>query len=183
MTPLKRISKSAAKKAGLDYYFDKEAAAEVVRFFEMFLHHSKGKWAGKPFKLLDWQRKDIVEELFGWKRVKDDLRRYRVAYIEVPKKNGKSTLLSGIGLYLLIGDGEPGSEVYSCAADRQQGSIIYAEAASCVKQSPHLAKRLEVIESRKTIAYLANASVYRVLSADGFRAEGLNIHGVLAPAA
>ena len=59
-----------------------------MRFFETFLHHSKGKWAGQPFKLLEWQKVDIVEELFGWLRVKDDLRRYRLAYIEVPKKNG-----------------------------------------------------------------------------------------------
>ena len=78
-----------------------------------------------------------------------------------------------------MADGERGSEVYSCAADRAQASICYREAAECVRQSPHLAKRLEVIESRKTITYLSTASVYRVLSADGFRAEGLNIHGLL----
>ena len=179
MTRLKRISKDAAVKAGIDYYYDPAAAKRVVDFFETFLHHSKGKWAGKPFTLLDWQREDIVEELFGWLRVKDDLRRYRMAYVEVPKKNGKSTLLSGIGLYLLVADGERGSEVYGCASDRQQASICYREAAECVRQSPHLAKRLEVIESRKTITFVATSSVYRVLSADGFRAEGLNIHGLL----
>jgi phage terminase large subunit-like protein len=88
MTLLKRLSKADAVAQGLDYYFDKEAAARPVRFFETFLHHSKGKWAGQPFKLLEWQKVDIVEELFGWLRVKDDLRRYRLAYIEVPKKNG-----------------------------------------------------------------------------------------------
>jgi len=80
------LSKADAVAQGLDYYFDKEAAARPVRFFETFLHHSKGKWAGQPFKLLEWQKVDIVEELFGWLRVKDDLRRYRLAYIEVPKK-------------------------------------------------------------------------------------------------
>lgn len=179
MTRLKRLSKSAAKKQGIDYYFDDDDAAHAVKFFRDYLHHSKGKWAGKPFELLEWQRVDIVEELFGWKRTSDDKRRFRVAYIEVPKKNGKSTLLSGIGLYLLTADGEPGAEVYSCAADRNQASIIYREASECVRRSPQLAKRLEVVESRKTITYLRTSSFYRVLSADGFRAEGLNIHGLL----
>jgi phage terminase large subunit-like protein len=82
------LSKADAVAQGLDYYFDDESASRPVRFFETFLHHSKGKWAGQPFKLLEWQKVDIVEELFGWLRVKDDLRRYRLAYIEVPKKNG-----------------------------------------------------------------------------------------------
>lgn len=176
---LKRLSLDEARDRGIDFYFDSAEAEFACDFFSRFLRHSKGRWAGQPFELLPWQREDIVEELFGWKRVRDGLRRFRVGYIEVPKKNGKSTLLAGLSLKLLAADGEPGAEVYSAASDRNQASIIYAEAASMVRQSPDLEKRLEVVDSRKTIAYLAKSSSYRVIAADAFRAEGLNIHGLL----
>jgi len=179
MTRLNRMSLAAAREQGVDYYYDSAEADYAVGFFSSFLRHSKGRWAGEPFRLLDWQRADIIEELFGWRRVKDGLRRFRVGYIEVPKKNGKSTLLAGLSILLLAGDGEPGAEVYSAASDRNQAGIIYGEAASMVRQSPDLEKRLEVVDSRKTIAYLAKSGFYRVIAADAFRAEGLNIHGLL----
>jgi len=86
------------------------AAAERVRKFASLCRQSKGEWAGKPVELLDWQWKDLVAPLFGWKRA-DGTRRYRSFYVEVPKKNGKSTLMSVLELYLLMGDGEPGAEV------------------------------------------------------------------------
>ena len=141
------------------------------------LKHSKGQQAGKPFTLLPWQ-KYVLGEIFG--RLKEDgTRQYRQAYIEIPKKNGKSTLLAGVSLYVLLADGEQGSEVYGCGADREQGSIIYREAASMVRSSPSLSRVLEVVDSRKTIIHKASNSFYRVLSADAFRAEGLNIHCLL----
>jgi len=175
----KRLLRSEALEQGEPYYFDEDAAEHACDFFKMFLRHSRGRWAGKPFELLPWQRSEIVREIFGWRRSSDDLRRYRTAYIEVPKKNGKSTLLAGIGLYLLVADGEPGSEVYGAACDREQASIIYREAAAMVRASPELSRVLEIVESRKTIAMPSRAGFYRVLSADGYRAEGLNIHGLL----
>ena len=79
---------------------------------------------------------EIVAPLFGWKRP-DGTRRFRRGYIEVPKKNGKSCLFSGLSLYLLIGDGEPGAEIYSAAVDRDQASIVFNEAANMVEASPH----------------------------------------------
>jgi phage terminase large subunit-like protein len=167
-----------AEAAGLDFYFDPTAAKHAVDFFEGWLRHSKGRFAGKQFTLLDWQAA-MVAELFGWKRTDDNTRRYRVAYISTAKKQGKSTLLAGIGLYLLVADGESGAEIYSAAADRQQASIVFAEMASMVRASPELNAVLEVVDSRKTIAYRDTASFYRVLSSDSFRAEGLNIHGLL----
>ena len=149
----------------------------VVRFFEGVLRHSKGQHAGENFKLLPWQH-DIFRELFG--RLKPDgMRQHRVAYIEVPKKNGKSTMLAGIALYMLLADEEPGAEVYGAACDREQAGIIYREAAAMVRASPALSKVLEVVDSRKTIIHRASNSFYRVLSADAFRAEGLNIHALL----
>jgi phage terminase large subunit-like protein len=80
-------------------WFDVRAAERVRTFFTRFLRHSKGQWAGQPFELLDWQWRKVVGPLFGWKRA-DGTRRYRRAYIEVPKKNGKSALFSGLSLYV-----------------------------------------------------------------------------------
>jgi phage terminase large subunit-like protein len=159
-------------------YFDLEAADRVRRFFRKYLRHSKGEFAGKPFELFDWQWRDIVAPAFGWK-MPDGTRRYRHVSIWVPKKNGKSTLLSGIALYLLCCDNEPGAEVYSAAGDRRQASIIYNEAAAMVDAAPELAKVLKVRQSRKLIKHGKSNSTYEALSADAPTKEGLNIHGLL----
>lgn len=177
-TRLQPIEKSEAISQGLDWYFNVGRATHALNFFSEWLRHSKGKFAGQPFDLLPWQA-ELIAELFGWVRVDDDTRRYRVAYVSTAKKSGKSTLLAGIGLYLLVMDGENGAEVYGAAADREQASVVYREAASMVRASPNLSRVLEVIDSRRTIAYRKEAAFYRVLSADAFRAEGLNIHGLL----
>lgn len=145
--------------------FDLAAAERVRQFFRQFLRHSKGEWAGLPFELLPWQWRDIVAPLFGWKRA-DGTRRYRRGHLEVPKKNGKSTLFSGLSLYLLAGDGEPGAEIYSAAVDRDQASIVYGEAANMVEASPELSSRLNVIRSTRRIVFHRNRSVCRALSAD-----------------
>jgi len=178
MTRLKRLSRSEATEQALEFYYDETRGNHAVRFFETFLRHSKGRFAGKPFTLLDWQR-GMLEELFGWARVEDGTRRYRMAYISTAKKSGKSTILAGIGLYLLVADREPGAEIYSAASDREQASLVFKEAANMVRASPFLSQRLQVVDSRRTIAHLASSSFYRVLPADSFRAEGLNIHGLL----
>ena len=158
-------------------YYDEAAAARVIAFFKKFLRHSKGKWKGKAFVPLPWQR-DYLNALFGWKRA-DGTRRYRRSYIEIPKKNGKSTLLAGLGIYLLIADGEAGAEVYLAASDREQAGIIYREAAAMVRGNPALAKKIECIDSRKTLAYKEANSFLRALSADAYRQEGINASAVL----
>ena len=81
---LTRTSKADALKQGLNFYFDQRKADHAVGFFESFLVHSKGKFAGKPFVLLDWQREDVIEELFGWMKTETDTRKYRIGYIELP---------------------------------------------------------------------------------------------------
>ena len=150
---------------------DQAKVERVYSFFETVLKHSKGGQAGQPFLLLPWQ-KYVLGEIFG--RCKPDgTRQYRQAYVEIPKKNGKSTLLAGISLYVLLADGEMGAEIYGAASDREQAGIIYREAASMVRSSPALSKVLEVVDSRKSIIHRASNSFYRVLSADAFRAEGL----------
>ncbi len=159
-----------------DYVFDERAATVAVNFFERLLVHSKGEWAGLPFKLEPWQRDYIIRPLFGWKRP-DGTRRYRTAYIEIPRKNGKSTLCAGIALYLLFADGEPGAEVYSAAADREQAAIVFDEAKSMTAASRELSKRSTVY--KRSIVSKADRCVYKVLSADAFTKHGLNAHGII----
>lgn len=154
--------------------FDRAAAEHVLRFFG-FLRHSKGEWAGQPFVLSPWQQ-FILWVLFGWKRA-DGTRRFRRAYIEVPRKNGKSTMMAGIGLYLLEADGEPGAEVYSAATKRDQALITHGEATRMVKQSPALRARVKVYKNN--LNNPATASKYEPLGADADTMDGLNIHGGL----
>jgi phage terminase large subunit-like protein len=159
-------------------YFDESRAAYVVEWFKKYLRHSKSKWAGEPFELLDWQRDDIIYPLFGWMRA-NGTRRFRRTYIEIPKKNGKSTLASGIGLYLLAGDGEMGAEVYSAATDREQASIVHNEAINMVEASPELAAFLKVNRSTKNILHSGNRSYYRAVSAKPQGKEGFNGNGCI----
>lgn len=159
-------------------YFDEPAALKVRKFFHDILRHSKGTdFAGKPFELLDWQWESFIGPLFGWKR-KDGTRRYRRASVWVSKKNGKSSLCSGLVLYGLIADGEPGAECYGAAADRNQAGIIFNEAASMVYQAPALKSRLQVIESTKRIVFPETRSFYTVLSKDA-RKTGHGVNGHL----
>lgn len=175
--PVAWIRDEQDARATLDgCYFDAAAGQRVIDFFGDFLRHSKGRWAGQPFALLPWQE-DATRRLFGWKRV-DGTRRYRHAYFEVPKKNGKSTWLAGLELYLLVGDGEAGAEVYCCAFDRDQASIVFDEAATMVRKSPELSAILDINETHKTITYLEQAAKFRALSAEVAKQEGLNIHGL-----
>ena len=158
--------------AARGYTFDERAGARVITFLETFCRQSKGEWAKKPLKVIDWQR-DIVMRLYGWK-TPDGLRRFKRAYIEIPKKNGKSTLLSGIALYEGMAAGEPGAEVYIIAYDRSQASIIFDESANMVRSSPALAKHLTPIRSRKTITHDPSASKIQALSSDVPSKDGIN---------
>jgi phage terminase large subunit-like protein len=157
------------------FHFDEQAANKAVEFIEELCHHTKGEYAGTPLILEPWQRA-IVRALFGWKRA-DGTRRFRRAYIEVPKKNGKSTLGAALGLYLTSGDEEDGAEVYSAAADRQQAGIIFDQASDMVEVEPELSSRFGVYVRHLT--FPERRSVYRVLSSDAPSKHGFNIHGTL----
>lgn len=154
--------------------FDPKEAREAIGFFE-FLRHSKGEWAGQVFELEPWQE-FILWCLFGWKRA-DGLRRFRFAYVEVPRKNGKTTLAAGIGLYLFCASGEQGSEVYSCATKRDQARLCHSEATRMVKASPGLSQRIGVF--RDNLHVTDTASKYEPLGADADTMDGLNIHGAI----
>lgn len=160
-------------KRGL--HFDYEAVDHVVEFFENFLVHSKGEWAGKQFKLELWQA-FILGSIFGWKN-KDGTRRFRVAYNELPRKQGKSTLSAGIGLYLLVADNEPGAEVYSASTKREQSRITHGEAVRMVKASSYLKKLIGICKDNLSIE--KTNSKYEPLGADADTMDGLNIHGAV----
>ncbi len=141
------------------------------------LKHTKGEWHGKNFELLPWQE-TIVRDVFGTVKP-NGYRQYNTAYIEIPKKQGKSELAAAIALYLLAGDGEWGAEVYGCAADRQQASIVFDVACQMVEQCPALKKRIKPVLSQKRLVYTPLNSFYQVLSAESYTKHGLNVHGVV----
>jgi len=160
-----------------EFYYDKPAAQKAIAFFPTFLTHMKGKLANKPFHLLPWQADEIIKPLFGWKRREDDSRKYRTCYVEIPRKNGKSTLAAGVALYMLFCDKEPGAEIYSCAASRDQASIIFKIAKWMVDHSPELRSRCEVFQ--KAIIIPETGSVYKAISSDAFSKHGENAHGII----
>lgn len=160
---------------GTGAYFDQEAAEVAENFFERILVHVKGEWAGRPFILEPWQRA-IIRDLFGW-RDETGARQYRTAYIEIPRKNGKSSLAAGIALFLLFADGEPGAEVYSAAADRNQAGIVFGLASQMVEDAEVLAEGSETY--KRSIVEHENRGVYQVLSADAPTKHGLNASGIV----
>ena len=154
--------------------FSEAKARRVTQFIEC-LKHTKGEFHGEPFKLLPWQEK-IIRDVFG--TVRDDdptMRQYTTAYIEIPKKNGKSELGAAIALNMLCNDDEWRAEVYSCASDRQQAAIVFDVAVDMVKQSPALSKRIKIIPSTKRMVYQPTGSIYQVLSSEVATKHGLNV--------
>lgn len=118
-----------------DSCYNQPAADYAVNFIEC-LCHTKGTWAGKPFKLIDWQEQ-IIRDIFGILKP-NGYRQFNTAYVEIPKKMGKSELAAAVALLLCCGDGEERAEVYGCAADRQQASIVFEVAADMVRMCPAL---------------------------------------------
>lgn len=158
------------------FIYDEAKAGRVADFIESLCCHTKDSptaRAGEPIKLLPWHREWLIEPLYGWREdTKDQLRRYRVAYIEVPKKNAKSSALAWLGSYMLMGDDEPGALGCIAAKTRKQASVIFDELAEVVRMSPGLGEELEVVRSTKTIFHRASSSSLHVISRDAGAAEG-----------
>ena len=144
----------------ISWHFDKKAASRAIRFIES-LKHTKGEWAGRKFLLEPWQQ-FIIWNLFGWK-LSDGTRRFRYAYIEIARKNGKTALSAGIGLYMLFADGEIRPEVYSAATVKDQAKICFYAAAEFVKDTD-LRKYLSVY--RNSITYEGKGGLCKPLSSD-----------------
>ncbi len=158
------------------YYFDESSANKAVGFIETFITHTKGELSGKPFLLEDWQKK-IVSDLFGWKNKKTDLRKYRTAYIQIGRKNGKSTLASALALYMLFADDERGSEIYSAAGDRQQAGIVHEIAKGMIVGNPELSNRAKVY--RNSIINESKGNYYQAISSDSKTKHGFNANCII----
>lgn len=160
-------------------------AVRVCGFFDQVLVHTKGKFARKPFILTPWQRNDIVGPLMGRVHWSDEheryVRQYRMGWIELGRKNGKSELLAGLALYLLAFDGDEGAEIYGAAKDRDQARIIWNVAAQMVVLSKKLSTRegLRIRRHEKRIVDERTGSVYCVLARDAMGNLGLDMSAVL----
>lgn len=158
-----------------DCRWDPAAAEHAAEFFPACLSHVQG-FSG-PFRLQPWQR-DVIATMFGWRR-KDGTRRYREALIAVPRKNGKSIICAGLGLYLLRCDGERGPQVYCAASTADQATMVFSPAAAMVRQHPILSGKLRVLDTTKRIVCEDNGGFLRAIPAEAAQAHGFNASAVL----
>lgn len=175
LTDLEQQDKSGFK-------FSRKRAERALKFFPLFCCHIKGSLAGQPIVLEDWQA-FIIVNIFGWfqkSRAGKWVRRFRYVYIEVARKNGKSTLLSGIALYMMVFDGEGGAEIYCAAVDKDQARIVWEASAAMIEKSLALSSVLKVTRSKYLVELVKNYSVFLPLSRDTKKMDGLNVHcGIL----
>lgn len=149
-------------------YFDKKTAMRAIRFIEKF-EHTKGEWAGQRFRLEPWQQ-FVLWNIFGWKNA-DGTRRFRYAYIEIARKNGKTALSAGVGLYMLFADGESRPEVYSAATVKDQAKICFSDAVKIVKATD---LKNYLTPYRNSIVYELKGGTMKPLSSDYGTHDGLN---------
>ena len=158
------------------YIFDEEKALRPIKFIETFCKHSKGEWAGKPV-ILELFQKAYISALFGFIDKETNLRRYKESMFYVARKNGKSTMLSGIAAYMMIADNEAGAEIYSCATKKDQAKLVFDETLNMINQSPYLSKH---IKKRKSDLYFPlSMSKFQPLGKNSDTLDGLNAHCVI----
>ena len=156
--------------------FDEEKANRPIEFIERFCRHSKGEWAGQPVRLELFQ-KAFIQALFGFVDRDTGLRRYREAFFLVGRKNGKSTLLAGLALYMLIANGEGGAEVYSTATKYAQARLLFDECHNMVKQSPDLSRHMK--KRKSDLYYVPGMAKLQPLSRNSDSLDGLNASFVI----
>jgi len=166
-----------------DYYFDETCAAKAIDFFQQELVHVKGEKTGHWFVLERWEQA-IIANLFGWKDKETHFRRYKEAFIEVGRKNGKTPLAAGILLYLLFEDGEPGAEIYGAASEYKQASLVFTHAWGMVRRNPALYDRAKIFKGQAKSIEVGQPGdddygIYRVISSDSFAAHGFNTHAAV----
>ena len=158
------------------YIFDEAKANKPIEFIEKFCKHSKGEWAGKPVILEPFQ-KAYISALFGFINKETGLRRYKESMFYVARKNGKTTMLSGIAAYMMIADGEGGAECFSVASKKDQARLLFDETHNMIKQSPDLSKH---IKKRKSDLYFPlTMSRLQPLGKNSDTLDGLNAHCVI----
>ncbi|MEB8962855.1 terminase large subunit, partial [Bacillus cereus] len=158
------------------FEYDANKANHVIEFIENFCKHSKGKWGGKSIELELWQ-KAFLAASFGFVHKIDGTRKYREVLLIVARKNGKSTIASGIGLYLQVADGEPGAEIYAVATKLDQAKLVWLDAKRMVKKSPVLLKRIKPLVRELNADF--NDSTFKPLGSDSETLDGLNVHGAM----
>src|SRR4029077_4285054 len=154
------------------FRFSWKTGNRVVQFFENYLRHHKGEWAGRPLKLEKWQKR-AVRTMFGWLRP-DGMRRYRTSYEEGARKNGEGEKAGGLGLFLVAADGEHGAEVYSAATKKEQAKIVWATAAAMVQASPELSRFVRVFKTALVVD--RTGSSFQPIGSDANTTDGLNPH-------
>lgn len=159
-----------------EYEYSSKRANHALEFIENYCKHSKGKWGGRPIELELWQ-KAFIAAAFGFIHKLDETRQYREVLLIVARKNGKSTIASGIGLYLQIADGEPGAEVYAVATKRDQAKLVWLDAKRMVQKSPVLRKRIKPLVGELRADF--NDSSFKPLGSDSETLDGLNVHGAM----
>lgn len=167
---------AAATQTAGRYAFDEEKASRPIAFIERFCRHSKGEWAGQPVRLELFQ-KAFIQALFGFIDTQTGLRKYREAFFLVGRKNGKSTLLAGLALYMLIADGEGGAEVYSTATKYAQARLLFDECHNMVKQSPELSRHIK--KRKSDLYYVPAMAKLQPLSRNSDSLDGLNASFVI----
>lgn len=159
-------------------YFDEKKARHAVRWIEKNCRQHQGRWAGEPLYLMPWQKR-FVREVFGWMKP-DGTRLISECYLEVPRKAGKSTMSSALGLYLAHGDGEPGPQVFFAATDKDQAKVCYNAARHMTEASPALFDASLIYASTSTMELPQNSGGFiKALSADSAKQYGLNVHGLI----
>lgn len=169
-------SREEAVAAGAEFYFDKETAVDAVLFFNNELVHAEGELKGELFHMEVWQQ-FIIEEVYGWKKTENGFRRFTEVFIFTARKQGKSFLGSGMALYALYADGEPGARVVSAAAETDQASLIFETAKVMVQDNPDFAA--DTIVLKRSMAVPNSGSNYQVLSADAHTKHGRNLSCVV----
>lgn len=170
------FNKSIGENETHTFVFNEELGKRPIQFIELFCKHSKGVWAGKPVILELWQ-KAFIEALFGFVDEETKLRKYKKGILFVGRKNGKSTLASGLALYMLTKDNEDGAEIYSIATKKEQAKIVWDESRRMIKKSPELNQlcRCRI----NGIYYDDTESVYKALASDSDSLDGLNSYCVI----
>lgn len=156
-----------------EWIYDESRADKPIEFIEQFCKHSKGEWMGRDVEL-DLFQKAFIAALFGFVHKLTGVRRFKETFFLVARKNGKSTLLSGIMLYMQIADGEGGAQVVSAATKRDQAAIVFNECVNMVRQSPYLSKHLK--KRKSDIYFPLTFSTMNPLSSDSNTLDGLNLH-------
>lgn len=157
------------------YYFDEKAADSAVRYIESRIRHVKGKLAGELLVLEEWQKDEIVRPIFGWKHIDTGLRKYTSAYIEIPKKSGKSFLAASFAAIFLDIEEEGGSEIIGVAWGRKQAGLVFEATKEVIKKSPELKSKCTIYRNSITAPdHLGGTKTYHILSKEAGSEDGIN---------